>query len=74
MVEKFEEDFERISQMERLILQADQWEEEQSLLKEQLPATVTLIIEENEEHNDLAFRRDSEERIFTRSDISVGSD
>ena len=60
------EDFERISQIESLILQADQWEEEQRITKEVIeedrrkPAIVTLIIEEKKHEpkdNPMALRR-----------------
>jgi len=63
MVEKFTEDFERISQIESLILQADLWEEEQQIIadKHRKPAIVELIIEKETEHelksNSLALRR-----------------
>jgi hypothetical protein len=41
------EDFERISQIESLILQADQWEEEQKIMQERLPAIIFVHIEKN---------------------------
>jgi hypothetical protein len=62
MIEKAE-DFERISQIESLILQADQWENEQEILahKHRKPAIVELIIEKETEHelksDPLALRR-----------------
>ena len=63
MVEKFEEDFERISQMESLILQADLWEEEKQIMADEhrKPAIVELIIEKETEYepksDSLALRR-----------------
>jgi hypothetical protein len=57
------EDFERISQIESLILQADLWEEEQKIIadKYRKPAIVELIIEKETEHelksDSLALRR-----------------
>jgi hypothetical protein len=57
------EDFERISQIESLILQADLWEEEQQIIanKDRKPAIVELIIEKETEHelksDSLALRR-----------------
>jgi len=57
------EDFERISQIESLILQADLWEEEQQIIadKNRKPAIVELIIEKETEYelksDPLALRR-----------------
>lgn len=58
------EDFERISQIESVILQADQWENEQEIIayKHRKPAIVKLIIEKETEHefkdgHSLALRR-----------------
>lgn len=58
------EDFERISQIESVILQADQWENEQEILayENRKPAIVKLIIEKEIEHefkdgHSLALRR-----------------
>jgi hypothetical protein len=60
MIEKAE-DFERISQIESLILQADLWEEEQQIIadKHRKPAIVKLIIEGKHElkDNPMALRR-----------------
>lgn len=55
------EDFERISQIESVILQADQWENEQEIIayEHRKPAIVKLIIEGKHElkDNPMALRR-----------------